>query len=71
MQCPSSCSATDSKSNWLLGMLLAAPKTRLGEAATRAFHVATMFWTGTTMSAALAEAGSMQTDTLSVPPLPV
>jgi hypothetical protein len=71
MQCPSSCSATDSKSYWLLPMLLVAPKNKFGEATARAFQVATMFCTGTIIDAALAEVGSMQTETLRVPPVPV
>ena len=42
-----------------------------GVTTARAFQVATMFWTGTTMEAAFADDGSMHTDTVIVPPLPV
>jgi hypothetical protein len=71
MQWPSSWRATDSKSYWLAPMLLLPPKNRFGDAETRAFQVATMFWTGITIEVALLEVGSMHTETLSVPPEPV
>jgi hypothetical protein len=52
-------------------MVLAAPEIRLGEVGASAFQVLTAFCTGTTICAALAEVGSMQTVTARVPPLPV
>jgi hypothetical protein len=63
--------ATDSKSTWPAGMSLLAPKKRLGDAGLRVFQVFAMFWTEVTMDAAFGVAGSMQTETLSVPPEPV
>ena len=47
-----------------------AGETTLPVVGTRAFQVRITFWVGITMSEALAEVGSMQTVTVSVPPLP-
>ena len=66
-QWPSSCSATDSQS-------VAPGIERLatfGDVGARLFIVLMMFWVGMTMSAALGDVGSMQTETVSGPPAPL
>ena len=53
------------------GDVVAAASSRFPVTDASWFQVSTMLRTGITMSAALAEVGSMQTVTASVPPLPV
>ena len=71
MQCPTSWSATDSKSTLPGGMLVAVLKSTLPSRAPLSLIVFTTFWTGFTIDAALGLFGSMHTVTVCVPPEPV